>query len=113
MLFDAKPDLPVHRHPGCLEIHFREPGEQAFQVADQLYRLNGGDLFVMCPGELHSTGGFPNAPGVMYWLTVKVPKPGHGMLGLSSAESRSLVHRFLRLPDRQFRAIRTIKPLFD
>ena len=110
-----RPDVPVHPHPGCLEIHFRSarragiPGGRPI-VSSSIDRRPGSYCV-----RAHRTarGGFPNAPGVMYWLTVKVPKPGHGMLGLSSAESRLLVDRLLRLPDRQFRPIRTVKPLFD
>ena len=109
----AKPDLPLHRHFGCFEIHFRERDEQVFLVADQLYHLRGGDLFVTRPDEPHSSGGYACGPGVMYWLNVKVPKSGRRLLGLSSADSRSLVDRFLRLPDRHFKAIRGVKPLFD
>jgi AraC-like DNA-binding protein len=109
----AKPDLPLHRHFGCLEVHFRERGEQIFRVADQLYHLRGGELFVTRPDEPHSSGGYASGPGIMYWLAVKVPKPGRPLLGLSSTDSRLLVDRFLRLPDRHFKAIRGVKPLFD
>ncbi len=37
----ARPDLPLHRHFGCLEVHFRDRGEQHFQLEDQVYPLNG------------------------------------------------------------------------
>lgn len=108
----ARPDLPLHRHTGCIEIHYLERGEQVFQVGQQVYNLQGGDLFYTHPNECHSTGGYPVGPGIMCCLLVKVPKPGHGLLGLSPAESRLLVERFRRLPDRQFKATRVIKPLF-
>jgi len=109
----AKPDLPLHRHAGCMEFHYCERGKQVFQVGSQLYHLQGGDLFFNFPNELHSTGGYPCGPGIIYCLLVKVPKSSHGFLGLSSAESRLLVDRFLQLPDRQFKATRKVKALFD
>jgi AraC-like DNA-binding protein len=109
----ARPDLPLHSHRGCLEIHYRERGEQTFQVADRLYHVRGGELFVNQPDETHSTGGHPCGPGVMYCLLVKLPRPRHGLLGLSPEESRRLVQRFQQLPDRQFRALRDVKRLFD
>lgn len=108
----ARPDLPLHRHSGCLEIHFLERGEQPFQIGDRLYRLRGGDLFVNLPDETHSTGGHPCGPGVMNCILVRLPKRGRGFLGLSANESRLLVDRLLKLPDRQFRANREIKRLF-
>jgi AraC-like DNA-binding protein len=109
----ARPDLPLHRHAGCLEIHFRQRGEQAFQLGDRLHRLQGGDLFVTLPDEVHSSGGYPCGPGVMYCLNVRKPNPGRGLLGLSAADSRLLFDRFAGLPDRRFRAGRTVKPLWD
>lgn len=109
----AKPDLPVHRHLGCLEFHLCERGNQVFQLGEQRYCLNGGDLFMTLPDEWHSTGGYPCGPGVVYCLIVKTPMPGRGLLGLPAAESRSLVERFYSVADRQFRAVRAVKPLFD
>lgn len=109
----ARPDLPLHRHRGCLEIHFRERGEQPFQIAQREYPLHGGDLLVTLPNEPHSTGGHPSAPGVMYGLLVKLPTPGHGLLGLSLEESRLLLDRFQELPIRQFRARPEVKRWFD
>ena len=109
----AKPDLPLHRHRGCLEIHLCERGSQFFQVGQRRYCLNGGDLFLTLPGELHSTGGYPCGPGVIYCLIARTPAQGRGWLGLSAAEARSLVERFSGVPDRQFRATRAVKPLFD
>ncbi len=109
----ARPDLPLHRHPGCLEIHLCERGTQVFQVGDRRYCLNGGDLFLTLPNELHSTGGYPCGPGNIYCLLVKVPKPGGRLLGLSVGDTRSLLHPFLTAPDRQFGAIRAVKNLFD
>lgn len=109
----ARPDLPLHRHRRCIEIHFLERGEQVFQVGEQVYHMRGGDLFCTPPNEPHSSGGHPCGPGVIYCLLVRVPTQRHGLLELSPKESRLLVDRFLRLPDRQFQAKRGIKPLFD
>jgi AraC-like DNA-binding protein len=109
----ARPDLPLHRHSGCMEFHYCERGNQVFQVGERLYRLQGGDLFFNQPNELHSTGGYPCGPGVIYCLIVKVPKTDQGFLGLSSGESRLLVNRFVQMSDRQFKATRGIKLLFD
>ena len=78
----SRPDLPIHRHFGCLEFHYRDRGEQHFQVNNEMYLMRGGDLFVTLPDEPHSTGGYPMETGVMYWLVLKVPRKGEGLLGL-------------------------------
>jgi AraC-like DNA-binding protein len=109
----ARPDLPLHRHRRCLEIHYLERGDQVFQVGLKIYHLRGGDLFFTPPNEPHSSGGYPCGPGVLYCLMVRVPNRGQGLLGLSSQESRQLMDRFLQLSDCHFKAKRGIKPLFD
>jgi AraC-like DNA-binding protein len=108
----ARPDLPLHRHFGCLEVHFRDRGEQHFQLEDQVYLLNGGDLFITLPDEPHSTGGWPVEVGTMYWLALKVPPKGKGMLGLSREESWAILDRLHAPPCRQFRATSRTRALF-
>jgi AraC-like DNA-binding protein len=108
----ARPDLPIHRHFGCLEVHFRDRGEQHFQLGDETYLLRGGDLFLTLPDESHSTGGWPSEVGSMYWFTLKLPPNGEGMLGLSREESWAILDRLLNPPCRQFRATSRTRALF-
>ena len=108
----ARPDLPIHRHFGCLEVHFRDRGEQRFQLGDQIYLLHGSDLFLTLPDEPHSTGGWPIEVGTMYWFTLKLPPNGKGMLGLSLEESRAILDRLRNPPCRQFRATSRTRALF-
>jgi AraC-like DNA-binding protein len=107
----ARPDLPLHRHFGILEVHYLERGEQYWQLGDQTYHMEGGDLFVTMPDEIHSTGGQPVAPGIMYWFGLKLPPERKGMLGLTGKESWEIIRRLLALPCRHFRATSRIKPL--
>jgi AraC-like DNA-binding protein len=109
----ARPDIPLHRHTGVIEVHYRDRGEQYWQIGSQVYHQEAGDLFVTLPEEVCSSGGHPVATGIMYWFDVKVPPRGKGLLALSAQESKALVRRFLEIPCRLFRATPGIKSLLD
>lgn len=108
----TRPDLPVHRHFGCIEIHFRDRGEQYFDLGGRAFHLQGGDLFVTQPNEPHSTGGYPMETGIMYWLILRVPKKGKGLLGLAPKESAQICDRLTGIPWPHLRATSRVKPLF-
>lgn len=109
----ARPDLPTHHHPGVVEIHFLDRGRQVFEVEGQKYELHGGDAFVTQPGEAHSTGGEPVEPCVLYWVNVRIPRPGRSLLLLPPQETAALVEALRSLPARQFRAGPQVKTFFD
>ncbi len=109
----ARPDLPVHCHQGGWEICYLERGSQSFEVGQQQYRLRGGDVFVTYPDEPHSTGGNPSEPGILYWLNVRRPIRGAGLLGLPRDESGALVASLASLPRRHFRAGQQTKSIFQ
>ena len=109
----ARPDLPAHCHKGVIEVHYLDRGQQFFEVEGQEYHLHGGDLFVTRPGEVHSTGGRPVKPCVLYWLNLRVPKPGRTLLLLPPRETVSLLEALQSLPQRHFRGSPMVKGLFD
>ena len=79
---EARPDVPVHRHFGCLEVHYCASGRQVFEVGSERYTLRGGELSVTFPDEPHSTGGEPSEPGTTYWFVLRMPRPRQRVLGL-------------------------------
>lgn len=109
----ARPDLPVHRHFGVVEIVYIERGGQYFLVGHDLYRVRGGELFVTFPDEPHSTGGYPMEPNLFYWLNLRLPKTGQSLLGMPSKESGEFVRGLCDLPRRHFRGSGAIKALFN
>ena len=109
----ARPDLPVHRHRETMEIVYMDSGTQVFQLAEQEFHVRGGDVFVVFPNEPHSTGGHPMAANAFYWLNLRMPPTGRGLLGFPTIESRLLVRRLLGLPHRQFRSGRPVKACFE
>jgi AraC-like DNA-binding protein len=109
---EARPDIPIHRHFGCIEICYRDRGEEFFQLGETIYHIQGGDIFLTLPDEPCSSGGYPTAPGIMYWFNLKVPRKGQGLLGLSSKDSRAIINSLLNIPCRHFRGTSRTKSLF-
>jgi AraC-like DNA-binding protein len=108
---EARPDIPIHRHFGVIEICYRDRGEQYFQLENQTYHMQGGDVFLTLPNEPCSSGGHPTASGVMYWFNLRLPRKGQGMLGLSVPDTAVICHSLLNIPCRLFRAMKQTKPL--
>lgn len=109
----ARPDLPVHRHAGGMEICYLYRGNQIFEVGGRNYHLHGGEVFVTFPDEPHSTGGAPSEPGILYWINVRIPRRGQSLLGLPGRESDSVIQGLLHLPERHFQATRATKTCFN
>jgi AraC-like DNA-binding protein len=109
----ARPDLPVHRHLQTVEICFLERGAQVFEVEGCQYHLRGGDVLVTPPDVPHSTAGQPSEPCVLYWLNVRLPRPGRALLSLGRRDSQPLIDALANLPRLHFRASDLVKPLFD
>jgi AraC-like DNA-binding protein len=62
--------LTPHQHPGNLEICFILSGRQIYHVRGNFYSLKAGDCFITYPGEVHSTGDYPQDKGSVVWLII-------------------------------------------
>ena len=94
--------LVPHSHPGCLEVVFFLSGFQIYETEGHLYSLCGNDVFVVRPGELHSSGDFPESVSRMIWFQLDVTGT-EPFLGLDQPSSDELRPALLVLP-RLFRA---------
>ena len=108
----ARPGLTTHAHPKTVEICYLERGYQTYRALGREYHLVGGDVFVTAPDEPHDTGGHPEDRGVLYWLNLRIPKPGGSLLMLPAAESALLTERLCSLPERQFAGRPVLKQIF-
>lgn len=109
----ARPGLPEHSHRNAIEICFLVRGCQTYRVGRHWFRLRGGDVFIAFPNERHSTGGLPEEKGVLYWMVLDVPRKGGRFLGLSTAQSRAVLHALLHPPFRHFRGGWVMKEHLD
>lgn len=67
----AEKSLEEHVHEGMIEICYCDTGSQLFLVNNKKYLVNGGDIFIHFPGEVHSSGDKPEEKGCLYWLIIK------------------------------------------
>lgn len=91
-------------HPDGLEICFLSRGFQTYRVNDAIYRLRGGDQYLVFPGEVHDSGGMPEEKGELYWLFVRLQPAGQPLLFLNAEASAELRRALLDLPSRHFAA---------
>lgn len=97
----AHPGLPEHRHPGSMEIVYLARGEQTYRVGGNYFHLRGGEQFITFPDELHSSGGFPEEKGLLFWLVVR---PESNFLNLPTLQARALKDALAGFPSRHFQA---------
>ena len=70
---------------------------QIYETEGHLYSLCGNDVFVVRPGELHSSGDFPESVSRMIWFQLDVTGT-EPFLGLDQPSSDELRPALLVLP---------------
>ena len=101
---NAYEGLRLRAHPEGLEICFLARGQQTYRVNNEVYRLRGGDQYLVFPGEPHDSAGMPEEKGVLYWIFLKLTSARRSLLFLDPAASRALRRALLTLPSRHFAA---------
>jgi AraC-like DNA-binding protein len=107
-------ELPPHVHDRrILEVLYLARGQQAYVIGGQRFTMSGGDVLVIHPGESHSSGGAPQAKCLLYWLQLRIPRRGQAFLGLSHAQSRTLLDALLGVQPRLFPGAPTLQQHLD
>lgn len=84
---NATESLPPHFHKNCFEITYLSAGSAVFSIDGTDYKLNGGDVFITLPNQVHSTNSIPISVCEMYWFQIEAD-PEHFMyLNQTAAES--------------------------
>lgn len=109
----AYPGLADHQHTDAMEICFLVKGCQTYSVNQRHYALRGGDVFITYPNEQHSTGGFPEEKGELYWMVIHLPQRSGPLLGMPASETQALRQALLGLPSRHFRGSWKMKEQLD
>ena len=99
----VQPMLPVHAHKDAVEICYLAKGKQTYFVHEENFEMQGGDLFVTFPNELHGTGEKPEEKGALYWLILRHPVTDADYLGLGTEEAMELFSCLRSLPCRLFK----------
>jgi AraC-like DNA-binding protein len=109
----AHPALSEHAHGNALEICFLVKGRQTYRVGGRNYRLRGGDVFLTFPNEVHSTDEAPQEKGALYWLILRLPRPGELFLGLPRTQGRAVLRGLLEIPSHHFSGSPQMKEHLD
>ncbi|MBA4386464.1 MAG: hypothetical protein C0404_00700 [Verrucomicrobia bacterium] len=108
------PPLPLHRHPrNRIEFIYVAKGCQTYQVGTQRCDLQAGDVIVIRPGEQHSSAGFPEEPGIFYWIAIRVPEDDRNVLGLPEEDARVVSQELRAIRSRHFKGSPRIKEYLD
>ncbi len=110
---NAYEGLRLRSHPDGLEICFLARGQQTYRVNNEIYRLRGGDQYLVFPGEPHDSAGMPEEKGVLYWMFLRLHPAGQPLLFLEAAASRTLRRALLTLPSRHFAAAPGTRDLLE
>jgi AraC-like DNA-binding protein len=100
----AYESLRLRAHPDGLEICFLSRGRQTYRVNDGVYRLRGGDQYLVFPGEPHDSAGMPEEKGVLYWIFLRLKPARAPILFLDARASAALRRALLAMPSRHFSA---------
>jgi len=98
----AKPGLPPHQHPGCVEISLLAKGCQSYRNGGNIYHVKGGEQYISLPGEIHDTASEPEEKGVLYWLILDVTRQPDKFLFLAPRMAGKLVGDLRRLSSYHF-----------
>ncbi|MCI8853870.1 MAG: AraC family transcriptional regulator [Lachnospiraceae bacterium] len=64
--------LQNHFHQDAFEITYVTKGSILFYAENIEYKVNGGDAFLVCPNEIHSTNETSMSLGKIYWIQLDV-----------------------------------------
>ena len=92
---EVKPGLESHQHQGALEICFCMKGKQHYKIGEQLYELNGNDIFVVPPNTMHSTGEFPEDKGELFWIQLLLDNSNGKLCNMPKKQSDFLLAALL------------------
>ena len=90
-------DVRLHHHPNLFEFHLFQDGTYTFDVENKIHTVNGGNVFVTLPGELHK-GSFAISGGhQFYWFQLQASE---SFLGLSPEKTNRLLEKLYQIKHR-------------
>ena len=91
--------LSAHTHGPYMELLYLLKGTQTFYVDGKDYPMNGSELFIAFPEEIHGSGDSPMNGTEYYWFQIDCRK-GRPLLGLTMPEADSLRANLLAIRRR-------------
>lgn len=99
----AEGPITEHTHPSDkMEFIYMAHGLQTHVAGKKTYKMKGGDVLVIFPGEKHSSGGTPQEKSLICWLGIRIPKKTDDFLSLPLPQSRLLATSLKNTSPRHF-----------
>jgi AraC-like DNA-binding protein len=108
----AEGGLSEHVHKGMLEICYYDKGSQTFSVGNKEHLVRGGDVFLHYPNEKHSSGGYPEEKGCLYWMIISLSGKENG-LDHDTRDISQLCDRIISQHKRHFKGSMSLKKTFE
>ena len=70
-------------------------GQQHYKIGEQLFELNGNDIFVAPPSTMHSTGEFPEDKEELFWIQLLVDNLKGRLCNMPKKHSKFLLGALL------------------
>ncbi|WP_220377710.1 MULTISPECIES: AraC family transcriptional regulator [unclassified Arenibacter] len=109
----VKPGLERHQHKGALEICYCMKGQQHYKIGEELYELNGNDIFVVPPNTVHSTGEFPEDKGELFWIQLLVDSSKGKLCNMPKEHSEFLLAGLLDKSQHVFKGSFQLKFILE
>lgn len=109
----VKPGLERHLHKAALEICYCMKGQQHYKIGEQLYELNGNDIFVVPPNTVHSTGEFPEDKGELFWIQLLVDSSKGKLCNMPKVQSEFLLAALLDKSEHVFKGSFQLKFILE
>lgn len=88
--------LAPHYHPNCYEFTIVIDGVLRFYANQQSFDINGGEVFISKPNEVHSTNEIPMSKGKIYWFQIDVSNP-EDFLYLSYKAAQHIIYELSKI----------------
>jgi len=102
---------PAHVHEGCLELCLCARGALVYECNGEQHTILPNNVFIVQPGVSHHLTTAHKGMRI-YWLAFRYPKSRGTVLGLSTAETASLVRQLKAVESHVFAVGDEMRELF-
>ncbi len=108
----ASQPINTHIHKGSIEVTYLVKGRQIYMVDDKEYELNSGDIFIIFPDEIHSSGQYFEDKSLSYFFQINTENNGNFM-AYRKEDGEKLLQALRNIRLRQFRGKLKFQEIFD
>jgi AraC-like DNA-binding protein/quercetin dioxygenase-like cupin family protein len=112
-IFRAADPVEMQSHENQFELLYMYSGRKVFYIGDEKYVLNGGDVLMVFPGEVHGAEDVSQNRTLLYYLLFDDPSGTADFCCLSELERGQLSGMLYRIDHRLITVSQGIKRSFD